>query len=341
MKTVRCSALPRIMSCPASAQDPSVRINAESAAATTGTAAHEIYAAMVMGRADTVAPGLDGEMSYLAWAGLDMWRKMRDRINVLDCEISLSAQISDDVTLTGHPDVIGRLSGDSETGVVIDWKTGYVERDCSDQMRGYALLMTHYPKWLLVAAHTRLGTTTTYEATSEELVAFRGRIIDAVTNPKKVYNPTPCNCEYCPMSHECPARVELLGSSCRELQAMTGTTGDITPAALASLYGKSRMLLKAIDAYESQLKEALKAGPIETDEGTIELVDAARETITYDREALKAAGMTDDEINQLQPTISKKGLGKRAKDIVESLRKDGLVQTTSYKKMQMKKGKTA
>ena len=44
---IRCSALPRIMSCHASIEKPTVEIDAESSPAKMGTAAHRFYEQMV------------------------------------------------------------------------------------------------------------------------------------------------------------------------------------------------------------------------------------------------------------------------------------------------------
>lgn len=146
MQTIRCSALPRILSCPASLRAPEIEINTAGEAATIGTAAHEFYAEMVRRNLDHPADSLFAlaekhdvdadELSMLAWAGLTAWRTIRDRIDVTAVESELSGTDAGSYTLTGHPDMVGRLRADPTTGVIVDWKTGHKEATYLPQLHG-------------------------------------------------------------------------------------------------------------------------------------------------------------------------------------------------------------
>ena len=343
LPVARCSSLPRITECTASAESPGIIIDTGTEAARMGTAAHEFYARMV--RENLKEPGdlfalaaqdnvAEDELRMLAWSGLREWKKVRDRIDVWNVEGEMGHVIrgedADVFQLTGHPDLSGRLKDDPTTGVIIDWKTGYKEGVYLPQPKGYALLdlliygNPNHPRfreerefvipvrYLLMVVWTRLGITETFEVATTQIMDFREDLCRIFRSPIKQYAPAEKNCEYCPLAVECPARRTLLASACRDLQSMTGDDStEITPVQLAALYPQSRMLKKAIDQYEKALKAAVvQAGEtIPFEGGEIRLVGGVTRKIFWQPEVL-AEFLSADQIAELQPTIGRTELDK-------------------------------
>lgn len=346
LPTVRCSSLPRILSCTASSEQPKIIIDSSGGMARIGTAAHEFYASMVNDRLDE--PGYlfdlsakhnvdEEELRMLAWSGLREWKKLRDRIDVYNVEGEMSHVISDRnnkalCLLTGHPDLIGRLSDDPSTGVIIDWKTGYKENGYTDQTKGYALLdlliygNPNHPrfreeqafvipeKYLLLVVWTRLGITDTFEMPSHEIIDLKGQLCNIFTDEIKRYAPSEENCMYCPLATmNCPARQALMHRTAKDLLAIYGEAinTDIAPPKLAALYQQSRFLKKAIENYETMLKAAVEqaGGTIGFDGGEICLKETTRKTIYWTPSVINKF-ISEDILATLRPTISKDELDK-------------------------------
>lgn len=327
--TVRCSALPRIMSCPASAKTPDVLINSAGEAATVGTAAHEFYERMVNDGL-TTPEGIEeialkhnvdlDELTMLAWQGLKIWSKLKDHITDPKCEEGL--RTGGGLNLTGHPDVIGGDARDAKNCVIIDWKTGHLENNPTAQLKGYALLALHngyddhvgYETYTIITAWTRLGFTDVQKFAIDEIGKFWIEINDTIFNPKEVFNPTPENCMYCPRQNNCEGRRDILQAAGRDLIALADVEGrEITPTTLAVLYPQSRMIKKALENYETMLKDAVRdaGGSIAYEGGEIALIDKERKTISFNQEIF-GEYLTPEEIQDVTEYTVKADRFKKA-----------------------------
>lgn len=368
-KTIRCSALPRIMACPASAATPEMVIDSTTPEARLGTAAHTAYEWVVEEAADAIDDGLiddinagtgyaldDGELRMLAWNGLVAWKKVRDRLENVRCEFEMHADLGD-VLLSGHPDVTADVAGDEPVRLILDWKTGRKEAEPLDQLKGYCLLddaVNGAPsnvRYLCMVVWTRLGLTETYEFLRDDLYKFADELCDKIARGQDRYNPDPFHCTYCPRQSDCPARKQLLASAGNDLLCIgeEGTSNQpMSPERLASLYPQSRMLKAALDRYEKQLREAVKAagGTL----GEMTLAKCERKAIRWDA---KEIGLWVDDIAELHPTIGKLELedavkaaapqgqkGARVKECLNELERCGLVTTTTYEALEYKPKKT-
>lgn len=349
LPNARCSALPRITSCTASAERPEIIIDSSGGVAGVGTAAHEFYARMVMVRLDepgdlfglAATHGVDeDELRMLAWSGLREWRKVRDRIDVWDVEGEMVHVVTDAENkpmfrLTGHRDLGGRVKSDPTTGVIIDWKAGYKENGYLPQTKGYALLdllvygNPNLPrfredrgfvipeKYLLLVVWTRLGVTETFAASAADLMKFKNELCRIFASETKRYSPSDENCTYCPLSLDCPARRALMESAGRDIQAMAGEGigSEITPAKLAALYPQSRVLKKALENYESMLKASVEqaGGSIGFEGGEIGLRESTYRKIGWNPDVLRRF-LSEEQIAELRPTIGKTELDKAVSD---------------------------
>jgi hypothetical protein len=342
--TIRCSALPRILSCTASAEKPDIDIDSGGKVADIGTAAHEFYARMVRENLDEPGDlfqlaeklGVDeDELRMLAWSGLREWKKVRDRIEVWNVEGEMAKVVDSPAgsakalfKLTGHPDLNGRLKADPTTGVIIDWKAGYKENVYLPQTKGYALLdlliygnNPNHPmfkgrefiipeKYLLLVVWTRLGVTETFEFPTADIIDLREQLCRIFSEETRRYVPNGSNCEYCPLALDCPARRALILSAGRDMLAIGGeeSTREVTPAALAALYPQSRMLKKALESYEASVRQVVEdAGGILPDGQGMELAleESPRETIHFPRkQEVFKNFLTDSEIENLLASLT-------------------------------------
>ena len=367
MITVRCSALPRIFACPASAKKPEVKIDTSGEIATTGTAAHEAYATMATGGVpdcDAIEAkyGLEaGDVHRLYYQGLNVWELFSGRVEVVAVEKQLATLIQPGIELTGSSDVVGHMRGDPETGVIVDWKTGYREGDALRQLQGYAYLaastiLPEAKRWKLVTVWTRLGTSDTVECDGEDIDEAACGLADLMTYGQEdpAYSPSEQNCIYCPLSIDCPARRALLSGAANDMIAMTGddSGGEITPARLGGLYQQSRMLKRALEAYEKALRDAVWNAPgqaIECEGGTVALKESQRCTIGWAPEIL-AKHIPQSAVDDLRPTVGKTELEKAVADhsargqkakakiaVMEELREEGYVEEKTVRSLEFRK----
>lgn len=362
MKTIRCSSLPRIMSCTASGQEPDIRIDSDNEIARVGNAAHEAYARMVEGKdVDLSAIALnhsvdENELAMLYWQGKSYWDELKLMLSDVEAERELSFRFRDnagaDYLLTGHPDASAKLIGDADTSVIIDWKTGHKETDPRDQVLGYALLQaTNAPpkKILIILVWTRLGQKDIYEYTRDEIYAFSERLGESLSDERKTYVPSEANCMYCPRQHDCPAKKKLLESSYSQMQEIMAPDSAelMTAEGMAALYPKSRMLKKALVEYEHAMNAMLESGDIVADGKRYSLEDRSRKTIQFDRKTLSdymPSNLVDDlkitvtrtDIDTAIMSCSPKGQGAANKrDCMEALQKSGMVKENSYRQIKI------
>lgn len=369
---VRCSSLPRILSCTASAEAPEVTIDTSADFTRMGDAAHAFYERMVTDKMNAPDDALihslsvrfdvdADELEQLAWQGLREWKKVRDRIDLIGVEKKYRASLAENIRLSGHVDLIGRMNDEPSIGIVVDWKAGYKESGYLEQVKGYALLdyllsassNRKAERYLMLVVFTRMGITDTVEITAGELEEFRQQIVKTVTSDQTTYAPSDSNCEYCPVKRECPARRVLMRGAYDDITAIIGQPGDpeLVPAKLVELYPQTRILKKALEEYEKQVKEAVKAagGEIETDAGTLSLNDVTRRTIQWAPHLLNTF-LTEDQIAGLTPTIGKKQLedavaanaprgqkGSAKQECMKKLTESGYVKETTSQQIKFKK----
>ncbi|NIU03751.1 MAG: DUF2800 domain-containing protein [Gammaproteobacteria bacterium] len=267
-KTIRVSALPRFLACPSSEAPCEHPVDTPSDAADVGTAVHECAAAMVMGRdydATEIARahGVDPEeVSILTACARQAWEEVERFFPSPQVELALAAP-----GLRGHVDVI--QSG--ETCVVLDWKTGRVRRDHTSQLMGYAACAVHElgmptsERITIITAWLRMGELDVRHYTPSSLDGFRARVDDARRNIGKVYGPgEPCG--YCPRRHACEARIEYVRNCIETLDGVRGNWG-IDETRLADLWQRTRVLKKAVDAYERAVRSVLVERELETSDG--------------------------------------------------------------------------
>lgn len=290
---IRCSALPRLMSCPASIIPPENPIETTSDIADMGTAFH----AMIEDYIDN-GEAMDTDVYIQQYLSGDESKTVELETLYTNGKrmieaFALSGDIRSEVSmiqekpgyiLTGHADLIGETQ-DGIHYIIVDWKTGYIDRDCSDQLKGYAWLHhvnnqdTARKDYIIILANPRTKTWDTQTVTIDELQAWALQIDDIILNRDRT-NPTFDNCQYCPRGKECEAvRARIAWASVAVNRKITHT-----PADLAAVYDMSRQLEQALDDYRAALRDAVadNGGSLDLPDGRrLVLRKQTRESIPY------------------------------------------------------------
>lgn len=221
---LRCSALPLAFACPGSVRRGELVIDEVSDAAFMGRAAHEGHAHMVeTGRVDwDGVPELarkhgveEKDLRVLLALGWKLWRQLRESVPNASTEVEFRYRVDlgheeADFELTGHVDVIGFAGGEA---IIDDWKDGRVDKDYSEQWRGYAFLALHtYPELTRAKggiAWVREQDFEPYSMTRTEAARWLERLRNEVVRWDGVYR-AGNHCKHCPRAHECPARRALV-----------------------------------------------------------------------------------------------------------------------------------
>lgn len=352
MNKIRCSSLPRVMSCPASLIVPRVMINSSDDVAEIGSAVHEVLSNIVTTGSDSV-PDLASyikkydldeagqkDLKFLAWRGLSIWNTFKTQIDpeTISCEAELTAGISDEWLLSGHVDVSGRLAG-RDTFVVVDWKAGYVERQYAPQLMGYAYLLFHrVSAWSLggsisplsfkiVTAWLRDGSWDVKDVSENDIADFRNRLVKLIESPDKAYSPDDGNCLYCPRSSECPAKTQMVRSAADAFYPLQEkSSAALTPRErLASVYEQSLLLGRALENYKKALKTTVASdGPLSLPDGRVLTLESQeRETILFGPEILDVAApylaLREPSPKALVEEVGREAFTIRRKDLLDAV----------------------
>lgn len=371
-ETIRCSALPRIISCPASMIEPEVRINTDSAAAQMGTAFHAFMAAHIDGPngespeyylRQTMGEPSDEQVDeayFLARRGQVIWDTFAAELQNVRTELAMETVLANGARLSGHLDVIGCRGGDEADRVIIDWKTGRSERSFRNQLLGYALLdyttngLQPDVRYKIITAYPRYGNWDVDEIEAGEIMAFAERLDDICKVPPAARNHAPSvyNCQYCPRAHECPARNALIKSA---LAAFTDPKTTIMNSRdrLIAAFPKYKALTKVVDEFKEALRFEIEAhGPLDLEDGTkLSFKEYERETILYSNKMMDLCNAAADGLdwNAILTVKSKalfdavgkaagRGKGKAAKEAMNSILKEsGCIETKTYTRMEVTK----
>ena len=365
---IRCSALPRIMACPASAQPPKIKIDGDSEPARMGTAVHEVLAQVVTEGLDAV-PNLNhveekygiadrDELRMLCWFGLTQWQRIRGEVRILAVEEAMESEEFSGVTITGTPDVV---CAEGDTLVAIDWKSEWIERNHKHQLMGYLHMAAQcyptYTNFKRITVWLRSSDIHTVPVSEKALDEWAAALVERVQHTD-TYDPSPDACIFCPLAHECAARRVMIRASMDDMRALVDAGGE-PPEQLAQVYPVKKMVGAILDQYDVMLKTVLADGPLPIGDGRgISLQYAPRDHLFLDRIAkplMKAWSckdmaelielLGDDNIKVSKKTIEqvagdaafKNEKGKAKKEIVENLRHAGAIVVRTHQRLTIKK----
>lgn len=291
--TVHASQTPRFLACPPSVVFPEgPRPAGHSEPAQLGSAVHSALARMVRGEwsdLETVAEQWDVEtdkLQPLYFMARQVWLNMSERLHVMDVEVRLAEELAGgQILLQGTADIIAAAHKEpGEPLVLWDWKSGRVQRNYWPQLYAYAYLgIKAYPEASAVRVAIcwiRDRKVEIRELKLEDITEWRDRMRRAAESvANDVFFPSPENCEYCPRRHVCPGRRQLIRNAITcwpDVEAPPGLPAQ----RLGNLYTQSKMLARALSAYNDALRTALEDGPITTEDGKVlSLEEQEREKI--------------------------------------------------------------
>jgi hypothetical protein len=368
LKTYRCSSLPRIMRCPASAVPPAVLIERSGDDARLGTAVHSVLSQCVNehqspGFAQLMeaakANGVETEdVGHLAWNGWKCWLQVYHEYpnRVTEEDISMEA---DGICLTGHPDVYS-VSDFDDTIRILDWKGGFLEADARDQLRGYgAILMKRHPHIQRVRAE-RIGlrgmTRDWWTWERDEIASWWQRLVDLVHGPER-FSPSPESCRYCPRGASCPAKTALLQQAYQMVRTYQhSVTPPEDPATLLDLYNHTKIVEGAVKQILSLIKITVSqaGGTIDVDGVQLVTTPQGRRNVTINGAFWDAVDFLDGRdldpclsvglgelikaVRAKVPAGSPRGAKKEAEEaFVQQLDDAGCLNTTYFEKLELRR----
>lgn len=273
----RCSAAPRIISCPASAHGDGVLIDEDTEISRVGTCGHAMAATMIADGAPTTpnpAPYLQAhnveqwsdDIDFLAmqacrlWHGYEKVKGLKLYFPHAQVEIRRSKTVEHNghvITLSGHLDV-STFIVTKALALVLDWKMGY-KSDSGlylDQMKGYAYLQCaeskQIKKVMAIIGWLRDGTYEVFEFSRADLATWAKKFFtEDIWWDGQTYNPG-WACQYCPRRCSCPG----ITAHTQELAIAFGPSGNVRGQIMAMTQG--RILPADIFNYSVQCAKFLK-----------------------------------------------------------------------------------
>ena len=276
---MRASSLDRLLACTASQEAPTgPRVGSPDDAARTGTAVHELMRAVVTGQESSVYEIAEryhvdpDEVAMLRALARQLWERVATGFPDPVCEAELHEEnyanemnVGDMLLLTGHPDVMSCVEGEVRIG---DWKTGFNEAACDNQLRAYAYLGILYYRsqgiqadcayvaQLRVRTREIIGQRYTWDQLKRW---YAGAVNRLQSDP--TFSPSPEACRYCPRRLECPGRNAMMRSEASvicdmemsETLALTNMTPEQLRHGVTSARALKDLCEKFLDAAKTEV----------------------------------------------------------------------------------------
>lgn len=289
---LRCSSLPLVSLCAQAQHAPVVRIAGDDKAANLGSATHETLAKLIATglpatHADIAAAADDWDVDVheahkLYAMGGRLWETVRQWFPAPQTEVALPPVERDGITLTGHADVLDEVD---DEGRGADHKTGFLDYDSEQQMRGYAMLhLSIRPalnRWWGVVLRVRDGERVMYRWTRDEMERWWAKLVDHLRADE--YRPGP-HCRFCPRWHECPAGKAYVRQLGEMFIADAGGALQLTPLRAIDIMER----VKLIETFCERMRDAIKLAVIseggewsDADGNTLRLKQEERREILY------------------------------------------------------------
>jgi hypothetical protein len=253
-----------------------------------------------------------------AWAELGRWfPDARTEVRVLGAVADGTADVlSLGAMVAGPP-------AKPATIAILDWKTGWSMDEHEYQLMGYADAVRHQFGMPASGYITAIEVWTTHleqrtrNLTEAQLDGFRARVQAQIDHAGRQYAPGG-HCKFCHRQNACAARDDYVRGSVVALVPADGQQHPLTREQLAQYWDRSRVIRRALDAYERLIDDALDEGPIDLGDGRqLALTETEQDEIKPTRAAslLRSEGWTEDEL-ELVLRASKSGLEAVVKDRV-------------------------
>lgn len=258
IRKLRCSSFDYLCTCPASVLNLNLlRVNQHNSLANIGNAVHQVATQVVADSKSVIdydsichSQGILEETDKRIVIALthymkEAWERLAQYfvspITEKPCGISLDIN-EDTFLITGQIDVYSQT--DASKHIIIDWKSGFVQRGYEHQMNAYAYCVwasEGKPKDFVltsVVVFLRHGYFRVTNHNPKMLEAWENELIkNCLAYPNKFT--TSELCQYCELYLNCPARKALSSSI---IDSLMGTSGD------ANYLNTAKSVLNVIDA---------------------------------------------------------------------------------------------
>lgn len=294
--------------------------------------------------------GSEKELAMLCGYGRAAWAEMQDKFPAPVVEQELEAKLSDDLTLTGHPDV---YVVQSDHVRILDWKSGRVRTNFYHQMCSYGVLTTKalgVTSAKITTVWLRYGETETHNVQAHQLDQTVDDLHAAIKSEQYTTGEHCCNC---PRFGECDAQRQLVHGAL----GMVGELGQgYSPRDNASnLHVAFGGLKSAGRAYE-RLRASIRADiehnneePILIKGGQFSLIPKCRKKLVDPRiwGPIATEYITQDQLAQcmgkgltaLKTAVganAEKGQkGKRIAELMEKLESAGCIDENHYTELSL------
>ena len=261
------------------------------------------------------------------------------------------------IKITGTLDV-----ADVSEPVILDWKSGQVERSYYHQMLEYAILAFNNYYRDSDAIHCYIADIPRYQVKEPYIFnrqmcgEFVEKVVDRIKNLDKLPYEVGEHCHFCPRRHECDAHAIQLRSSISALMDGVGVDYSALEAAgeLDAFYDR----LKIVENACSQMRDGLKLylnvrnGEIVTEQGTFKLTNVERKELDPQKSwDTLTQHLTQDEIAscskislphalKLISSKAERGQGAEMKrQVTEDLDEANAIVRSGFTKMDYRKNK--
>lgn len=356
MRTVRCSSLPLLMRCRAAGETPDLVIRETNAAAELGTDVHRLLARLADDELIEWNAIDNPEVRALVACGERIWRELGMAGMPTMGEASMSANVRG-VTVTGTADVV--VIG-AQVATVLDWKSGRLDTDYREQLRGYSCLLLLSAPSLdrvdSVAAWLRDQDIERHSFDRDDLLAWEGDI-ERLGEPWDRRYTTGSHCAHCPRAHECPAVNALVRRDATamlglDLDALEGGLAVMPPERILELVRQAKMVGAVADRIRDAVRDHVaRSGDVVSADGRLTLETTRRRVVdTAAAWPTLEAMLSDDELpgcvkvslSRVEEAVAKsagKGNGARAKrDLTARLEAANAITTTEIVKLIERRG---
>jgi hypothetical protein len=356
---IRCSSLPRLAACAAAIEPPGITIEGDRGPSDLGTAFHAAMVTLVIRGTWPDVEALahehrvdEGELAGLVGMARKAWEaKLSEMFPEPETELELSADdVEAGITLTGHADLVSRAGPEIR---ILDYKSGWLDQDATEQLKGYALLAllkspdcatARVSKWQI-----RHGTLSTQVYTRDELeLWWKG--FSAHIRETGIYRPG-SHCGYCPRAMECGARRTVLSMAVDTFRDVSAADviPDQSPESLARIVAQARSIAKlaeaAIEAVRAEVKlRGGEYGPLRLIEQERREIDASRSfdvlrEVIGEEALLEVTRVSKTAVEKIVKDTAPRGQkGKRVELLMAKLEEIGALKLTTIEKLEITNG---
>lgn len=262
-----------------------------------------------------------------------------------------------DLELTGHFDVLA-FDAEGTIARILDFKTGWIDADCTEQMKGYGwLVCQHNPLvekvWACVL-RPRFKEVEILEWTREELDTWIKDLAKHLW--KKDYAPSPETCRYCPRltcALPCEHGVQAMQATAALIAQADEDDYEATIGNPVRAVQLARIIKKKCEEVEDWARAAVEAsgGRLTSEADGVDLVLTAqdRETVSFGQAEPILRNLLGVDLpavvqvgkSKLESAIrAKAGKGKGAglvREVFEQLDAVGAIEVTTQYKMELKR----